>query len=332
MTMKKSRKLNVRVGAERIVLTDGLQPFMFRSRRGTIFLQSQLTAPPGFKAVAVNVIPRDGIGGNVISRDNGRTWQRWHPKAWSKRQPYFEGAYTQLRDGTILLMEWIAGMTKHPGKFEARLWESADDLKTLRGPIIAPVDLPQAKAGGYDDGGRPYSGVTFHRTILELPHGDLLAAVYCWFKEDETPCPYQPRMCKFRCVALRSSDRGHHWRYASTIAVDPKTGEEGFDEPVMIRLSRGPRAGRLICLMRTGSIDCPIHQVDSDDEGRTWSRPRPLAFHGVDPDLVEMSDGTLACSFGWRTERWTEARPPAKHGNYVIFSRDQGRTWAGLTR
>jgi len=331
MKRKTPGRLNVRVEAERMVLSDGLQPFMFRSWKGTMFLQAQFTAPPGFKAAGVNVIPGDGICGNVISRDAGNSWQRWHPKEWSKRQPFFEGAFTQLRDGTILMVEWIADVTKKAGKFEARLWESKDDLKTLRGPITALIDLPQAKAGGYDDGGRPYSGVTFHRTVVELPCGDLLAAVYCWFKGDDTPCPYQPKMCKFRCVVLRSSDRGRHWRFASTIAADSKVGEEGFDEPVMIRLSKGRHVGRLICLMRTGSLGCPIYQANSGDEGKTWSKPRPLSFHGVDPDLVEMADGTLACSFGWRTRRWTEARPPARHGNYVIFSRDGGDTWTNLT-
>ncbi|NQU10312.1 exo-alpha-sialidase [bacterium] len=160
----------------------------------------------------------------------------------------------------------------------------------------------------------------------------MLAAVYGWFKGDNTPCPYQPRMCKFRCFILRSRDRARHWEYVSTIATDPRVGEEGFDEPVMIRLTRGAHRGRLVCLMRTGSHQCPIYQSVSDDDGATWSKPRALWFRGVDPDLVELTDGTLACSFGWRTRRWTDRRPPARLGNYLVFSRDQGATWTHLTR
>jgi hypothetical protein len=139
-------------------------------------------------------------------------------------------------------------------------------------------------------------------------------------------------MRKFRCVLLRSADRGRHWDYVSTIAVNPEVGQEGFDEPVMVSLRSGSRAGRLLCLMRTGSTSCPIYRAWSDDGGRTWCEPRPLGFCGVDPDLIEMADGTLACSFGWRTADWASGSPSPEHGNYVIFSRDQGETWEGMTR
>ena len=326
------RSLRIQVGPERIVLVDGLQPFLFRSRQGTVFVQAQLTAPPGFKPRAKDVIPGDGTCGNVISRDNGKTWERYVPDAWRKQMPFFEGAYTQLRDGTILFAEWIARGPTARGEFGICLWESKDDLKSWRGPIRGKLVMPQAKRGGFDDGGRPYSGLTFHRTLLEMPNGDLLAIAYCWFKGDDTPCPYQPRMCKFRVIVLRSRDRGRHWDYVSTVAVDPKIGEEGFNEPVMARLSQGPKAGRLICLMRTGSNGCPIYQAVSDDDGQSWSKPTKLWFRGVDPDLVEMADGTLACSFGWRTKNWVVPKPPSDFGNCVIFSRDQGETWTDLTR
>ena len=129
----------------------------------------------------------------------------------------------------------------------------------MRGPLVCRIDLPQAK-GGFDDTGRPYSGVTFHRTILALPGGELLATIYCWFHEDNLPSSYEAKMNRYRCVLLRSSDRGETWRYGATIASDATVGEEGFDEPVMIRLSRGPRAGRLVCLMRTGNRTSPLYR------------------------------------------------------------------------
>ncbi len=321
------RSTRITVGPERMLLADGLQPFLLLTRGGTMFVQGQLTAPPGFVRAKQNVIPGDGVSGNVISRDRGRTWERWQPKQWQKRQPFFEGAFLQRRDGTIQMFEWVATPTPRRGKCNVFLWESDDELKTLRGPIRSTVHLPQAKSDGFDDGGRPYTGITMHRTVLELPGGDLLAAIYCWFKGDDTPCPYQPKMCKFRCVLLRSGDRGRNWKYVSTIAADPKVGEEGFDEPAMARISRGPRAGRLVCLMRTGCYACAIYQATSDDDGATWSKPRPLSLRGVDPDLIELHDGTLACSFGWRTKNWYARKPPAHFGNYVAFSRDQGVSW-----
>jgi hypothetical protein len=325
------RRFHIDIGSERIVLADGLQPFLFRSRRGTIFLQAQLSTPLGYVKTKEHHTVNDYPCGNVISRDNGKTWKRWRPKEWEQRQPYFEGECTQLRDGTILMLEWVAVLGRKRGVFEGRLWESKDELETLR-LSRCHVHLPQAKTRGYDDGGLPYQGITFHRSLLELPGGDLLATNYCWFKGDDTPCPYMPKMWKFRTVLLRSTDRGRNWSYVSTIAADPRVGEEGFNENVMVRLSKGPRAGRLICLIRTGCHDCPIYQTVSDDEGATWAKARPLWIHGVDPDLIEMSDGTLVCSFGWRTKNWYKPKPPSKLGNYLVFSRDQGETWTNLTR
>ena len=96
----------------------------------------------------------------------------------------------------------------------------------------------------------------------------------------------------------------------------------------MVRLSQGPRAGRLICLMRTGNRADPICQAHSDDEGSTWSPPRALPLKGVDPDLIEMADGTLACSYGYRV---LTDPPSPEHGNYVAFSTDQGETWGHAT-
>lgn len=324
--------LRIQVGPERMVLVDGLQPFLFRSRRGTMFLQAQLSIPPGY----VKSRELDSVGGypcgNVLSRDNGRTWQRWAPKEWQRRPPFFEGAFTQLRDGTILMLEWVARPGRRRGVLTGKLWESKNDLATLRGPISVAVHVPRAKSRGFDDGGHLYLGHRFHRSLLELPGGDLLASVYGWFHGDQTPCPYMPTMWKFRSYLVRSTDRGRTWRYVNTIAADFSVGEEGFNETVITRLSKGRRKGRLICLIRTGCHDCPLYQTESDDEGATWTKARPLWFHGVDPDLIETADGTLVCSFGWRTRNWRARRPPSKFGNCLVFSRDQGLTWTHLTR
>jgi hypothetical protein len=233
-----------------------------------------------------------------------------------------EGAGAVLQDGTVLICEWIADGPDEQGNFTMHTWESRDNLATLEGPFPGIIPLPQAKIG-YDDCGHPYTGVTFHRTLLQLPCGDLLATVYCWFTGDNTPCPYQPRMCKFRCILLRSGDRGRTWRYVSTIAADHTVGEEGFDEPVMVRLTHGTHAGRLIVHMRTGSTDCPIYQAHSDDDGATWSAPRPLPVTGVDPDLVEAADSTLVGVVGRRS--WSE--PLQKCYYQVILSEDGGDSW-----
>ena len=81
-------------------------------------------------------------------------------------------------------------------------------------------------------------------------------------------------MKQFRALLLRSKDVGKNWSYVSTIAAGPM-GQEGFNEPVIVRLSQGRHEERLVCLMRTGREN-PIYQAHSDDEGTTWSQAQPL--------------------------------------------------------
>lgn len=133
-------------------------------------------------------------------------------------------------------------------------------------------------------------------------------------------------------------------------------GSEGCCEPVLCRLSHGTRAGRLICLMRTGR---DLYQAISDDQGVTWAAAQPVAFQGidihdtknwkqyvkvedpwvrrypvaagaiVDPDLVELKNGVLACAIGVRIPEKACFRDPTcpQNGNYLAFSRDGGATW-----
>ena len=49
--------MKIKVGPERMVVADGLQPFACMTRRGTIYLQCQLTAPHGVKFTKKNIIP-----------------------------------------------------------------------------------------------------------------------------------------------------------------------------------------------------------------------------------------------------------------------------------
>jgi hypothetical protein len=212
----------------------------------------------------------------------------------------------------------------------------------LTGPFEARFFVPEGK-GGFDDGGNPVDGLFIHRTLLEIPNGDLLATAYGWFKQDSTPSTYVKNMHKFRSLLLRSRDHGRSWSVVSTIAVDPTIGEEGYNEPVLVRLSQGKHQGRFIVLLRTGSNKAkwpnPLYQTESDDEGKTWTKPHALAFDGVNPDLIEMKNGVLVVGFGWRTKESRQKVPPGQarrlgpeHGNYLAFSLDQGASWTQVTR
>jgi hypothetical protein len=109
--------------------------------------------------------------------------------------------------------------------------------------------------------------------------------------------------------------------------------------------------------MRTGRDLC---QSVSDDEGATWSAAQPVALPGVDihdtarwrqfvktedawvqrypvaagalvdPDLVELKSGILACAVGVRIPERACFRDSTcpRNGNYLAFSRDGGGTWS----
>ena len=317
--------LQITVEPEVQLLSGAVQPYLFRSARGTLVVQSHAPYPLHYPLPPRNVFP--GLPVTARSADGGHTWSLWTPGEGQGQGPIIEGAVLQFRDGRIRIFEWIADGPSPTGDFTGQFWDTSDEWQTVLGPTPFQIHLPQAKIG-YDDVGKPYSGVTFHRSVVELLGGDLVACIYCWFHKDNIPSSYEPKMNRFRAVLLRSSDEGHTWRYVSTIAADPAIGTEGFDEPVLIQLTRGPRQGRLLCLMRTGNRVDPLYQSHSDDEGAHWSPPQPLPLRGVDPDLIEMADGTLACSFGYRLL----SDPPAPdHGNYVAFSTDQGESWGQIT-
>ena len=100
---------------------------------------------------------------------------------------------------------------------------------------------------------------------------------------------------------LRSTDEGRTWNYMSTI------GPGG--EPAVVRLG-----GDEMTAVIRGDADSCMKQMFSHDAGKTWTEPVKLEVGKVLPDLVLMSNGVLACSYG---------RP----ASCLMFSLDGGKTW-----
>lgn len=348
-------RVRVTAGEPVVAMEGGLQPFLFCSSRGTLVMQAQLPEKPwGTKGKMVYASRM----ATAVSRDGGRSWQPFVHKP-RHDEVNLEGGVVELRDGTILMLDTYVVPGAEPGRGVGELWVSRDDWKTLEGPRDVPFDLPRVNFdGSSDDGGHPHRAMRLHRSILELPSGELVAPAYTWYPEDTAPCSYTPTMMKTRSILVHSRDRGESWVAGSTIAADPAVGTEGFGEPVIERISRGPAAGRLLCLMRTGR---EMYGCHSDDEGRSWSRYLPVALPGidiyaveewrdrfagrtdgivkkypwmqgavVDPDLVEMRSGVLACAFGVRIPEkacWADPSYP-RNGNYVALSLDHGASWS----
>jgi hypothetical protein len=355
--------LRLTFGEERVVLPRGLQPSLLCTRSGTLVLQAQVPEKP----FPSHRMTYPYAMCTQVSRDGGLSWTTI-PLEPGDNGLNMEAGATQLRDGTILALDTYVVPGSKPGEGVGQLYTSTDEWKTLEGPRDALFDMPNAKFdGSSDDGGRPHLAHRAHRRILELPNGDLLTTLYGWLQGDNTPSTYRPTMMKSRTLLVRSSDHGRHWKLVSTVAVDPTVGTEGFGEPVLCRVSKGPNPGRLICLMRTGRN---LYQAVSDDEGATWTTPKELIiagldvnrtelwvdrlrtfkdFHGklldennldelrgaaVDPDLIELRGGLLVAAFGVRVPQklcWQHPEFPW-NGNYIAVSRDHGATWSNVAR
>jgi hypothetical protein len=302
-----------------------------------------------------------------ISRDDGKTWTVI-PLKPNENGLNMEGGAIQLRDGTILALDTYITPGKKTNDGIGQLYTSTNDWQTLDGPKDVIFDLPNVNFyASKDDGGHPHDAQRLHRRILELPNADLLATFYGQLYGDNTPSTYMPSMMKARTMLVHSSDKGQHWKLISTVAVDPNIGTEGFGEPVIARVSKGPKAGRLICLMRTGR---ELREAISDDEGATWSPHYPRVFAGldiyrtelwvdrfrnfkgskgklldennpdelrgavVDPELIELRSGLLVAAFGVRVTQKACWRYPEHswNGNYLAFSTDHGETWSNVVR
>lgn len=345
----------VRVGKSREVM-HGVQPFLYVAGKGSMLVQSQLSEKPVGNRRRINHYQWQF--GSRVSYDYGEHWKDFVVDA-DLDEPFLEGGGLHRPDGTTLLLDTYITPTANPDEGIGDLWISRDAFRTVEKPVpmrfhIPGVDFNATK----DDGGREHHALRLHRSLLELPNGDLMATAYGCFKGDSIPCSYQPSMKKLRSMLFRSSDGAKSWDYVSTIAVGD-VGSEGFDEPVLCRLSRGSHAGRLICLMRTGR---DLHQAVSDDDGKTWSAAKPVVFPGidihdvarwkkyldtskphvqrypvaegglVDPDLTQLENGILACAVGVRIpEKGCFGDPTCpRNGNYLAFSRDGGQTWSNV--
>ncbi|MEO6003183.1 MAG: sialidase family protein [Opitutus sp.] len=355
-------RVHVSFGDEKLVIEDGLQPSMVITRTGAIIVQSQTSKKsfPGGRYASRWAM------GTVISRDDGATWTDL-PLKPNEIGLNLEGGGVQLRDGAVIALDTYVVPGSKPGEGLGQLYVSKDDWRTVEGPIDVTFNLPQVNfSGSSDDGGRPHTAIRLHRRILELPNGDLLTTLYGWFEGDTEPSAYMKTMRKTRTMLVRSTNHGRHWDLVSTIAVDPKVGTEGYDEPVIARIAKGPHAGRLICQMRTGQEQ---RETFSDDNGRTWAPAYPRIYAGldvyrtenwaemfkgvknkhgvviendptefigavVDPDLLELRSGVLVASFGVRVPPrscWPHAEHPW-NGNYLAVSIDHGATWSHVVR
>jgi hypothetical protein len=211
----------------------------------------------------------------VWTQDGGRTWGE--PVSFHGKQA---GGHSWIRcaDGTCV---WLSYFTRTVDEKTVTCSVGRSEDGRTYSWSVGSVSFPQAVSPWKDGNAQ----MVFARSILQTSDGSLLASMYGRFVGDK----------RYRSILVRSKDGGARWQHFSTMAYDPDVDGEGLCEPCVVELA----GGDLFCVMRIGSGK-PMRAVRSSDGGKTWTPPVELAPYtaSVFPDLVLMSNGVLACSFG----------------------------------
>lgn len=159
------------------------------------------------------------------------------------------------------------------------------------------------------DHGRTWSDTTEGKDSihggLQLPDGKLLVASYRLDAEN---------------VGVYSKDSlADTWERISIVrSPDPDSLRIG--EPHILQLP----SGRIVMMMRATAKPyndqdprCFLYGAYSDDNGASWTGPYKTPLWGFPPHLLQLSDGRILCTYGYR-------RPP--YGQRACISND-GITW-----
>ncbi len=164
-------------------------------------------------------------------------------------------------------------------------------------------------------------------SVVELTNGDLLLL----FTHFEGTADHSPAVLAKRT----SSDGGLTWSPRETVFAPPESAQNCMS----VSLIRLPR-GAIGCLFMTkwSTHRCLPTWSVSQDEGQTWSTPRPVLDEEVymvinNDRLVALADGTVAFPYALHQpfendDVTTCGFNPAWNATCgVFYSRDDGETW-----
>ena len=153
----------------------------------------------------------------------------------------------------------------------------------------------------------PFSGGYGMRGAVELPGGEVLLPL-C-----DVP-DYR------RIFVVRSPDAGESW--GPPVAAAEADGLM-FEEPAPSLLA----SGQLLLGLRENS-NRTIFTVHSDDAGRTWSEPRPTGIDGYPAHLLQLGDGRILCTYGFRRS----PSPSAQRSRPTVGRRGANRYHFAMAR
>lgn len=237
------------------------------------------------------------------SADEGETWRK---VSEVKIAPYTGNQDPSLaitEDGTFLLncFGWTNRKGKHTKKAKhtqmigTYIFESTDKGKTWGHPEQVPVWVSKLQVATSEP-------IVWVNEPNGQPGGWFMMAGYA-DTGGGGDC----------CVLLKRRDR-MNWDKPTKIAHD-SSGSLNYQEPSLVDCA----GGHLVCLMRVPHEEgSRIYQAHSWDNGETWEPARDTKMRGVPPNVIQLRDGRLLCTYGYRK---------LPYGIRACISQDEGLAW-----
>lgn len=225
--------------------------------------------------------------------DAGKTWQNQGSihRSEDSRWAYRIADIAESSDERLLLTasrfentekELFDPETESLQRPELLVFWSEDRGATWSSPEVIPVELPAEKYT-WNKAGR----------LLQFSESRWMYSFETWKPTGYSGPPDQ------KAAAIFSSDQGRTWGEMTTIADDP-TGKLLWWDQANTRLADG-RAYVMLWTHRYGTNeDLAVHWVASDDEGRSWSAPRPTNLRGQVCCPIALADGRVAALYNDR--------------------------------
>ena len=167
---------------------------------------------------------------------------------------------------------------------EMLLFWSEDRGCTWSDPQVVPVDLPPEKYTWNGAG-----------SLLQLAPDRWMYPLETWKPEGYEGPPDQ------KAAAVFSADQGRTWGELTVVADDPTGALLWWDQMCAVLPD-----GQIYTLLWTHkygtSEDEANHWVVSEDQGRTWPKPRPTNLRGQVCTPIPLSDGRVAAIYNFRHE------------------------------
>jgi len=254
----------------------------------------------------------------VRSKDSGRTWEE-KTIIYADEDGIQDPSIMQLKDGTLLssFFKWRFSKNKEDLEGSGQIYD-VSSLSFPEGGWTADIGTFVVRS---EDSGRTWDKSPAHFEIaghkavstsspaLELGDGTILLPVYSQpvtsGSETTRPSP---------SFVMKSRDKGKTWAEPCLVAEDPEE-KVALEEPALVQL----KSGKIICMIRadSGGEDF-LRQAGSSDNGRTWAKFWETPIMGHPPHLLELSDGRILCTYGYRHKPF---------GVRACLSSDEGKTW-----